>query len=139
MTRFNLVAFVAGLLFAAGLGCAGMTQPGKVIGFLDVTGAWDPSLALVMMGAIGVHGFVLLRTKARTRPLLSGHFDGPTSRTIDRDLVLGAALFGLGWGASGFCPGPALVSLVTLSPGVWAFVGAMIVGIALTHTVLSRA
>ena len=106
-------AFACGLIFAIGLGLAGMTQPAKVIGFLDLTGAWDPSLAFVMGGAVlvGLIAFPLIL--ARRRPWLGGRFALPERNDIDAPLVAGAALFGMGWGLSGYCPGPALVSLVT--------------------------
>jgi uncharacterized membrane protein YedE/YeeE len=127
MTR-ALVALAAGLVFALGLGLSGMTQPAKVISFLDVAGTWDPSLAFVMVGAIGVHALVLRLDARRSAPLLSDHFDAPPARSVDAPLLLGSALFGLGWGVSGFCPGPALVGLSTGSLGVAAFVCAMALG-----------
>lgn len=133
-----LVAMAVGLVFALGLGLSGMTQPAKVIGFLDVTGAWDPSLAFVMVGAIGVHALMLRLAARRTAPVLSDRFDGPPKRGVDTPLVLGAALFGLGWGVSGFCPGPALVGLATGSLGVGAFVLAMSVGSVLVQTLAPR-
>jgi uncharacterized membrane protein YedE/YeeE len=123
-----LVAFVSGVLFAAGLAVSGMTDPQKVIGFLDVTGAWDPSLALVMVGAIGVHTAVARWALRARAPLLGSAFVLPRVTDVDGSLVLGAALFGLGWGASGFCPGPALVDLAAPSGGVVAFVASMAIG-----------
>lgn len=131
------VFFLAGVLFAVGLVISGMTQPSKIIGFLDVTGAWDPSLAFVMLGAIGVHAPVVWWSRRRRRPLLSEAFEHPPRRHVDARLVGGAALFGVGWGLSGYCPGPALVALVALSPATLAFVGAMIVG-ALVERLLRR-
>lgn len=128
MTSARAMAFANGLLFALGLGISGMTDPGKVLAFLDVGAHWDPSLALVMVGAISVHA-VFLRLHRRPQPYLAEAYDGPRRAPIDRQLVFGAALFGLGWGASGFCPGPALVSLVTLSPGVLVFVVGMLLGL----------
>ena len=108
-TPRNLVAFVSGLLFALGLGIAGMTDPARVLAFLDITGDWNPNLALVMVGAIAVH-FVAHRVIVRRRsPLLRDVFHLPTARELDRGLLLGAALFGIGWGLAGVCPGPALV------------------------------
>jgi uncharacterized membrane protein YedE/YeeE len=121
-------AFVAGVVFAIGLGLSGMTDPDKVVGFLDVTGRWDPSLACVMAGAVAVHvGAAQWALRAR-RPLWSGAFAVPSFTTIDRRLVVGAALFGLGWGTAGLCPGPALVDLVAPSTSVVAFVAAMVAG-----------
>jgi uncharacterized membrane protein YedE/YeeE len=123
------LAFVAGVVFAIGLGLSGMTNPEKIIGFLDVAGHWDPSLALVMVGAIGVHAGVARWALRAPRPLWSGAFALPRRRDIDASLVTGAALFGLGWGAAGYCPGPAVVDLAVPSPGRILFVAAMIVGI----------
>jgi uncharacterized membrane protein YedE/YeeE len=134
VSRAHFIALASGLLFALGLGISGMTNPGKVIAFLDVAGpGWDPSLAFVMLGAISVHA-LFLRLLKRERPYLADAYDAPNRFQIDTGLVLGAALFGLGWGASGFCPGPAVVSLVTLAPGVLVFVAGMLLGfVALNH------
>ena len=126
MKRTDLVAFVAGLVFAIGLGVSGMTQPAKVIAFLDVAGAWDPSLAFVMLGAIGVHVVFARRVRSSASPRFAPAFALPPSTGIDRRLLLGAALFGIGWGIAGFCPGPAVVSVVTLAPTAIAFVAAML-------------
>lgn len=122
-----LVAFAAGVLFALGLGVSGMTDTRNVLAFLDVTGAWDPSLALVMGGAIGVHLYFAQRARRGGAPLLAERYSMLPSAPapVDRRLLAGAAIFGLGWGASGFCPGPAVVSLASLSPATVAFVGAM--------------
>lgn len=124
----RLWAFAFGLLFAVGLGLSGMTQPAKVTGFLDIAGNWDPTLAFVMGGAVLV-GFVafplILR---RPHPLLADRFALPTRTAIDAPLLVGAVLFGVGWGLAGYCPGPAVVSLVTLSPAVIVFVVAMGIG-----------
>jgi uncharacterized membrane protein YedE/YeeE len=129
VTKAQVAALAAGILFALGLGISGMTDPAKVIAFLDVSDRWDPSLAFVMLGAISVHA-VFLRLNKRARPYLAAAYDKPTRTEIDAPLVFGAALFGLGWGASGFCPGPAVVSLVTGSPGVLVFVLGMLLGFA---------
>ena len=129
----KLVAFVAGVVFAVGLGISGMTNPAKVIGFLDVTGAWDPSLAFVMGGAIGIHVLVAQWAKKAQRPLWADAFVLPTRADIDGRLLAGAALFGLGWGTAGYCPGPALVSLVGLTTGALTFCASMIAGIAAFH------
>ncbi len=127
--RAWLSAGAAGFLFAIGLGVAGMLQPSKIAAFLDVTGAWDPSLAFVMVGAIGVHFMALRRMPASPRT---------ASGTIDARLLGGAALFGLGWGAAGFCPGPAVVSVATCAPGVLGFVAAMLLGMALVRLLFER-
>lgn len=127
------VAFSVGVLFALGLALSGMTDPGKVIGFLDVTGDWDPSLAFVMGGAIGVHFLVARWSRTAPGPLLGGAFAIPKRTEIDRRLLGGSALFGLGWGAAGYCPGPALVSVAALSTSALVFVAAMLAGIAVFH------
>ena len=120
--------FVVGLLFGIGLILSGMTDPGKVLGFLDLFGAWDPSLALVMGGAIlvGVGAFAV--AKKRTATFLGGALQLPTSNDIDKRLVVGGLLFGVGWGLAGFCPGPALVSLGSGQPKALVFVLAMLAG-----------
>lgn len=125
--------FVSGLLFALGLGISGMTQPQKIIAFLDVTGNWDPALALVMGGALvafgGMHRLVL----RRAQPLYGHSFRIPEGRDLDARLLSGAAIFGVGWGLGGFCPGPALVSLLSGAPAVFLFVGSMLLGIAIAE------
>ncbi len=129
--RSMLTSFVSGVVFAVGLGIGGMTQPAKVIGFLDLAGNWDPSLAFVMIGAIGVHSIVYRLIRNRPSPLFSQAFSLPTRTDIDPRLLLGAAIFGTGWGIAGFCPGPALTSLASgnLSPVI--FSAAMIAGMFL--------
>lgn len=109
----NLVALFIGLLFGAGLLLSGMTQPAKVLGFLDWLGAWDPSLLFVMGGAVLVYGIAYRVILRRERPLLADAFVLPSRSTIDGKLVGGAALFGLGWGLGGYCPGPSIVSLAS--------------------------
>ena len=126
MHRFS--EFVVGLLFGTGLIVSGMTDPGKVIGFLDLFGAWDPSLALVMGGAILVGVFAFALAKKRTTTFLGGALTLPGSRDIDRRLVVGGLLFGAGWGLAGFCPGPAIVSLGSGQPKAAVFVVAMLAG-----------
>jgi uncharacterized membrane protein YedE/YeeE len=128
-----LSALGAGLVFGIGLGLAGMTQPSKVIGFLDVLGAWDPSLAFVMIGAIAVHFSLSRLIRRRERPLLDARFHWPRARDIDRKLVIGSALFGVGWGLGGFCPGPAIVTLGSGSMAAIVFVGAMGLGMGLQY------
>ena len=127
----RVVEFLVGLLFGLGLILSGMTDPGKVAGFLDLAGAWDPSLAFVMVGAIVVSLYAFLFAHDRTRAFLGGAIQLPTTRYIDGRLVVGSLVFGVGWGLAGFCPGPALVSL---GAGHWQaalFVLAMLAGMAL--------
>ncbi len=138
MRKTYIVAFVSGVIFALGLGVAQMTQPAKVLAFLDVAGAWDPSLAFVMMGAIAVHAVFVQKAKKALHPRFAASFAWPPDAGIDGRLLLGAALFGLGWGAAGFCPGPAVVSLVTLLPSTIAFVAAMLAGMLLHRVTMSR-
>src|SRR5882757_10388955 len=128
-----IASLLCGLIFGAGLLISGMVQPTKVLGFLDIFGAWDPSLAVVMAAALAVSvpGFTL--ANGRLRPLLTARSIWPTKRDIDLPLIVGAALFGVGWGLVGLCPGPALESLATLSPGVIAFVAAMAGGMLLQN------
>jgi len=135
-TRSLVVAFAAGALFAVGLVISGMTTPAKVIGFLDVTGrsgGWDPSLAFVMAGAIAVYAPIARLAKGRRAPLFDVRFHWPELRAIDLALVGGAALFGIGWGLGGYCPGPGIVSLVGGAPSAVVFVVAMIAGIAIVR------
>jgi uncharacterized membrane protein YedE/YeeE len=133
------VSFLAGLTFAAGLCLSGMTRPSKVIGFLDVAGAWDPSLALVMVGAIVVSALAFLRAGQRAAPALGGSFDLPDARSpVTARLVVGAAIFGVGWGLSGLCPGPAVVTLASGQTGALAFVGSMLAGMAVLRLVEGR-
>ncbi len=126
MQRFS--EFVVGLLFGVGLLLSGMTDPGKVLGFLDLFGAWDPSLALVMGGAIAVGFFAFALAAKRTTNFFGGLLQLPTSTVIDRRLVVGSLLFGAGWGLAGFCPGPALVSMASGQPKALVFVIAMLAG-----------
>lgn len=123
--------FLLGVLFAVGLGISGMTQPQKVVGFLDVFGAWDPALLFVMGSAVLVNFIGFRLAVGRPHPLLASHFDIPSRRDIDWQLLTGAGLFGAGWGLAGFCPGPALVALASGSSDVLLFVAAMFVGLLL--------
>lgn len=133
----NLIALLAGLVFGLGLIVGGMTNPAKVLAFLDITGDWDPSLAFVMMGAIAV-GFFAFRSAAKqASSTLGWPMQLPGTRLIDRKLVLGAAIFGAGWGIAGFCPGPAVASLLTGGASVWLFVASMLAGMAV-HTLAVR-
>lgn len=127
-----LTGFFVGLVFAFGLGISGMTLPSKVIGFLDITGDWDFSLAFVMGGAVLTYGLLFpLVTRKKRRPIFASTFSIPTRRDLTPRLLLGAALFGIGWGLGGFCPGPALVSLTAGLMPVAVFVGAMLLGMFL--------
>ncbi len=125
-----VVPFLAGLLFGAGLVLSQMVDPAKVLGFLDVAGAWDPSLALVMVGALAVTALGYRLSFGLGRPLAAGRFQLPTRTDIDRPLLLGAVLFGLGWGIAGYCPGPAIASLAFGRPEIVVFVVAMLAGMA---------
>jgi uncharacterized protein len=125
-------ALGAGAVFGAGLAISGMTRPQKVIGFLDLFGAWDPSLAFVMMGAIAVHLIAYRLVRRRSSPLVAQSFSIPTRRDVDLRLVSGAALFGVGWGLGGYCPGPAVTSLASGAAGVGVFIGTMLVGMLAT-------
>jgi uncharacterized membrane protein YedE/YeeE len=123
-----LTALLAGLIFGIGLIVSGMVNPAKVLGFLDLSGKWDPSLALVMAGAIAVGAFTFALAGKRTQTLLGTPMLLPSGRRIDRRLVLGSLLFGVGWGLAGFCPGPALVALGAGYGKAVAFVIAMLAG-----------
>ena len=127
-TTHRLSEFIVGLLFGWGLLISGMTDPGKVIGFLDLTGSWDPSLAMVMGGAIAVGFFAFGTAKKRTSNFLGGALHLPTTSDIDKRLILGALLFGAGWGLAGFCPGPGIVSMAAGQPKAAVFVVAMLAG-----------
>ncbi len=128
-----LAAFAAGAVFSVGLVLAGMTDPQKVQAFLDVTGDWDPSLAFVMGGAVVTHGLLRLLIRRRTRPILAPSFPNAPSRRVDVRLLAGAGLFGLGWGLSGYCPGPALTSVATGGTTLLAFVLSMLGGMSIFH------
>lgn len=126
----SIVAALVGVVFALGLALGGMTDPAKVIGFLDVFGAWDPSLAFVMGGAIAVYAPVLRWARRRPAPLLDERFHLPTRSDIDARLLIGAAMFGVGWGLAGYCPGPALVGSMALGSDAVVFAGSMLLGMA---------
>ncbi len=132
--KSTLAGFGSGALFGLGLIVAGMTKPEKVIGFLDFTGSWDPSLMFVMGGAVMVH-FILFRVVRRLpTPVFDTKFHIPTRRDLDVRLLIGAALFGIGWGLGGFCPGPGLVSLASGSLAPIVFVLAMTAGMLVQRT-----
>jgi uncharacterized membrane protein YedE/YeeE len=133
-----LIAILSGLVFGLGLIVGGMTDPAKVKAFLDLFGAWDPSLALVMGGAIAVGVFAFAAARRRTRSWSGDPMELPTSRVIDRRLLLGGVLFGTGWGIGGLCPGPALVALGSGLAQAWIFVPAMLAGMWLHDRLFSR-
>ena len=133
-----LVALFAGALFGLGLAVSGMMNPAKVIGFLDFAGGWDPTLAFVMGGALLVTIPAFRLILGRQRPILADGFALPTKTSLDARLLGGAALFGVGWGLSGFCPGPAVAALVTGLTPVFAFVAAMVAGMVLYAWVFER-
>lgn len=126
--KSKLLAFGAGLVFGLGLLLSGMTQPGKVVAFLDVLGEWDPSLAFVMGGAIAVHALAYRLVPRLPKPVWGRAWAIPSRRDIDARLLVGAVLFGAGWGLGGYCPGPALTSVVTGASTTLLFTGAMLAG-----------
>lgn len=135
----SLSAFLIGALFGLGLAVSEMINPARVVGFLDITGRWDPTLALVMAGALAVTvpGFAL--TLRRRGPVMDGQFHLPTRSKIDMPLLVGAIVFGAGWGLAGFCPGPALAGLASGKPEVAIFVAAMAAGLWLAGRIPRRA
>jgi len=135
----NVTALVSGALFGLGLALSGMTLPAKVMGFLDFTGHWDPSLAFVMGGALAIFAptYFIVR-KRRKKPLLEESFDLPTKTKITPQLLAGAAVFGAGWGLAGFCPGTVLTALPSHSPHVLGITGGVIAGILVTRAIQTR-
>jgi len=127
----GFVALLGGVVFGLGLGISGMTDPAKVLGFLDVTGAWDPSLALVLGGAVGVTALCFRFVLRAPGPLLGGSFHLPDRHSVDPPLLWGAALFGAGWGLSGYCPGPGVALLANLSWEAWVFIPSLLAGMLL--------
>ena len=123
-----LTAFISGLLFAAGLALSGMTEPSRVLGFLDIAGAWDPTLGFVMAGALAVYAPLFRLIVRKKYPLAATVFELPSVKRIDPPLLAGAALFGIGWGLAGMCPGPAIVVAGAGMREALVFVGAMIAG-----------
>jgi uncharacterized membrane protein YedE/YeeE len=132
--RVTLSALAAGLLFGAGLGLSDMINPARVLAFLDVAGRWDPTLAFVMSGAVFASTIGYFASRRLRAPLLEERFFIPETRQLDGQLIGGATLFGIGWGLVGFCPGPAVASLVFGMWQPWLFVGAMAVGMLLQRT-----
>ena len=130
MKRQIVAAFGCGALFAVGLAVSGMTNPAKVLGFLDFFGRWDPTLVFVMMGAMGAHAVLYRLITRRAAPLLASEFSIPKKRDLDPPLFLGSVLFGVGWGLSGYCPGPVVTSLAAGGWPVLAFALGMLGGMA---------
>ncbi len=124
------ISFIVGLIFALGLGLSGMTQPQKVIGFLDFS-AWDPSLLFVMVGAVAVHAITYRLVRRRSSPLLDNEWHVPQRKDITLRLIMGAAIFGIGWGLGGFCPGPAVTALASGEIRAIVFVVMMVIGMLL--------
>jgi len=134
----SVFAALSGLIFGLGLIASGMTDPGKVKGFLDLFGAWDPSLALVMGGAIAVGAVAFGRAGRRTTSWTGARIEIPSSTAIDGRLLLGGVLFGVGWGIAGFCPGPVIVSASAGSAAAWGFVVATLVGMSVHDRWLAK-
>jgi uncharacterized membrane protein YedE/YeeE len=126
-----IASFICGLIFGFGLLISGMTDPVKVLGFLDILGPWDPTLGFVMVGALAVSAAGFAVAKRRGAPVLASQCLWPARRSVDASLVAGSILFGIGWGLVGLCPGPAIENLATLSPRVVLFVVAMVLGMML--------
>jgi hypothetical protein len=135
----KLISIIAGVVFGIGLILSGMTDPAKVKGFLDIAGHWDPSLALVMAGAIGIGVFAFTLAKRREVSWTGSRIELPGNTSIDARLITGGMLFGAGWGVAGYCPGPALVSLGYGSPEALVFVAAMVGGMLLHDRLLAQA
>lgn len=135
--KTQLTAFIAGVLFGLGLAVSRMINPEKVLAFLDIAGNWDPSLALVMVGAVVVSFVGFRLAGGRARPVFAQRFHEPANRGLDRRLIIGAAIFGAGWGLAGYCPGPAISALAV---GTWEpviFIGAVVAG-SLAHQAFDR-
>lgn len=130
-----LLAYILGIVFAIGLGVSGMTMPSKVLAFLSINEHWDPSLIFVMIGGIAVYSLGFYFIKKKSKPIFEENFSLPLPSSVDRRLILGAAIFGIGWGLGGYCPGPALTSLSNGGTNVFVFVIAMISGMLL-HNLL---
>ena len=124
----KIISFISGIIFGVGLSVSNMINPEKVLGFLDLFGQWDPSLIFVMMGAIIVSAPVFFLFRNKNKPLFADNFAIPTLKSVDKNLIIGSATFGIGWGMVGFCPGPAISSLALLQPLSILFVIAMILG-----------
>ncbi|WP_332700899.1 DUF6691 family protein [Devosia sp.] len=130
-----ITAGLIGLVFGTGIAISGMGNPAKVLNFFNIAGTWDPSLALVMVGALAVTAIGYRFVLRRPKPVLEARFHVPTGRKLDLPLLAGSAAFGIGWGISGFCPGGAIPALGLGEPSAWIFVGAMLAGIAAARTI----
>ncbi|AKM06390.1 YeeE/YedE family protein [Pelagerythrobacter marensis] len=137
MMRNALAALLVGIIFGAGLALSDMINPARVLAFLDVAGRWDPTLLYVMGAALIPSALAYLVRRRMTHPMLADEFHVPENAGLDRRLLIGAALFGIGWGIAGFCPGPAFAGLVLGAWQVWLFVAAMLVGMA-AHRLLPQ-
>lgn len=133
-----IASLLSGLLFGFGLIVSGMSNPARVLNFLDFSTNWDATLAFVMGGAIAIAAPGIYWVRKRNKPLFADSFDIPTSKVIDSKLITGSAMFGIGWGISGFCPGPAVVAIASLQSDVLLFVGAMVVGMLAQHFVTAK-
>jgi len=133
-----IASLLSGLLFGFGLIVSGMSNPARVLNFLDFSANWDATLAFVMGGAIAIAAPGIFWVRKRSKPLFADNFDIPTSKVIDSKLITGSAMFGIGWGISGFCPGPAVVAIASLQSDVLLFVGAMVVGMLAQHFVTAK-
>jgi uncharacterized membrane protein YedE/YeeE len=134
----NFISLIVGFIFAIGLGISGMTQVHIVRGFLDITGDWNINLIGVMGGAIGIHSLLFYLIKKRSSPLLDSKFHLPTKKDIDGKLLTGAALFGIGWGWAGICPGPGIVATVSGDSNIFIFIGSMLIGMFVFKKIESR-
>jgi uncharacterized membrane protein YedE/YeeE len=133
--RRTITAGLIGLVFGTGMALSGMANPAKVLNFFDFAGQWDPSLAVVMASALLVTAIGYRVVLRRDKPIMEARFHLPTGRKLDLPLVAGSAIFGIGWGISGFCPGGAIPALGLAEPSAWIFVGTMLAGIAAARTV----
>jgi len=133
-----VISLICGVLFGAGLAASGMTNPAKVIGFLDIFGEWDPDLLFVMGSAVVTTVVSFHFVLKRKAPVFMGEFDIPLNKVIGRKLLIGAVLFGIGWGLYGYCPGPAIASLVYLSPLTFTFVISMVSGMFMANWFLKK-
>ncbi len=134
----NVISLIVGFIFALGLGLSGMTQVHVVRGFLDITGDWNMNLLGVMIGAIFIHSLLFFLIKKRSSPILDSKFHLPTNKDLDLKLIIGAAIFGVGWGWAGICPGPGLVASMSWNKNILLFVLAMLLGMGLFKVVEPR-